>query len=291
MTTSNLFKNQTVLIIGINSFVGFHLAKHLKQKGCLISGTYRNQKPELDEEFRLYRYSIEEDIRNLNFTETFDWVIHCSHDTSKNPEIMLSIFKNLESYFSSLGTKQLFISSISALSTATSNYGISKYLIENYFISKHHYIIRPGLIIGKGGLFFKIYKQILKLPFSPLIGEGSKRIEFIGISDLCSGIEAILAKMPVIKEYNFLYPNHTNLKELCLNIKKINNKYFIPIHIPLFIFEFLLLLGEKLKIKLPINKENLEGYKKNSSILYESNTALLGIPNSAIYDTLKNNMD
>ena len=99
--------------------------------------------------------------------------------------------------------RQILMSSISARPDAVSEYGRTKLAEEEYFIRNNHTIVRPGTVLGKGGLFGKIAGVMQSFPVLPLLDGGRARMTVIGVHDLCRALEAIL-QIHEAKQYNFI---------------------------------------------------------------------------------------
>src|SRR5262245_18175416 len=86
-----------------------------------------------------------------------DVVIHTAHDFTPS-----AINTNVKGTLAMEGAaaiagveRQILISSLSARPDAISEYGRSKLMQEEHFIRNNHTIVRPGTVLGIGGLFGK----------------------------------------------------------------------------------------------------------------------------------------
>ena len=54
-------------------------------------------------------------------------------------------------------------------------------------------VIRPGHIVGKGGVFWRAVQAIDRLPVVPLFFGGGQLIQTVHVEDVCRGFEAAIA--------------------------------------------------------------------------------------------------
>lgn len=266
-----------ILIVGSSSFLASHLINTLSDLGTIF-GAQRSliKNPLLTE---IVHWKLGEKLPE-NILRTCNWVIFCAHDLSsdnKNFEhyqiltIQLKSFQNIQ---------YIFISSLSSYPDAPGQYGKEKYQIEQLFGPLNGYIVRPGLIIGKGGLFQSIRQAILKYPLVPIIGYKKSPIFYISIQDVCFSIRSILVTLPTQKMFNLFYKIPTDQIELARQIKKINSKSLYYIRLPLLFFEWAIFIFKLAKLTPPISEDNLKGYTKNSQAIRSSDIdKLLGDKN------------
>jgi len=250
-----------ILITGVNGFIANNLAKHLYKNNHEVYGTSSKDinNSSCKETFRL-KIGDNLDIKDINF----DWVIHCVYD--KN----LSIKENTESTISwakelkSRGIKnQLFISSISAISGNNSEYSLIKQKTEQWFLSNNMNVIRPGLVVGDGGLFKQMIKKVISFPVMPLVNGGNSDVKLIGIKDLISNVNNILDGTLADKEMNIFYANKFILKDVLKGISKFYSKKIFFINIPFFIIFNIVKVLEILKINIGVTSQNIKGLVSN----------------------------
>jgi NADH dehydrogenase len=265
-----------VFIFGINSFVGRGIAKYLINEGVEVGGTYRRNPPDLGASIFLLKYEIGATI-NVEFLKAYNWIIHCAFDFSEKNSNVSGIQKLLENIAQYSQARHIFISSLSANEFAISSYGRSKYELEKTFERSGHYVVRPGLVIGPGGIFDKIYKTIKKSPILPVIGSGAAPIFFIGADRLISCILRIIQTVPKQKVFNLCSEKPTNQIALAKAIKQYNRGIFCFVKLPISFFEIAIKLCEFIGISPPISRENLAGYKVNTNLNYHSDIRVLGL--------------
>ncbi|HEY3742719.1 MAG TPA: NAD(P)-dependent oxidoreductase, partial [Bryobacteraceae bacterium] len=130
-----------ILVTGASGFIGSALVEHLHAEAV----RYREPRP------------LDADV-----------IIHCAHDFSSG-----ALTRNIELARALLPARRvLYFSSCSAVPHARSEYGSTKYRVEQLFKDAGHTIIRPGLVIGLGGLFLRSTRPLRSARIVPLVNGG-----------------------------------------------------------------------------------------------------------------------
>jgi len=184
---------------------------------------------------------------------------------------------------------QVFVSSLSARPDAVTDYGKAKYEIEQYFLQNKGIVIRPGTVIGNGGVFGKIITLMKKSPVLPLPNGGKSPMYLIGIADLCLAITKILHRKGP-SEFNLYYPEKPTLKAILTQIKSMLSCRVKTIPIPASFLLWPLEILKRMHIRTPIDVDNLKGFIKSQDKTFRSDLEIvLGeIPN--FETSLKNSL-
>ncbi|MFC2166797.1 NAD-dependent epimerase/dehydratase family protein [Acidobacteriota bacterium] len=262
-----------IFITGINGFIASHLAHFLSGQGQTIDGSTSKPHTQISNSCLRHIYSQKlGDSVDESIFQDVEAVIHCAYDfepesRAKNIQGTTAI---AEAARNQGVQKQLFISSLSARPDAVTEYGKAKYEIERYFLQHEGIVIRPGTVLGEGGVFGKIIELMKKYPVLPLPNGGKSQMYLIGIDDLCTSIAEILNRKAPL-EFNLYYPEKPTLRTILTQIKSIlqRNVKLIP-----FPASFLLLPLKFLKwlgIRAPIDVDNLKGFIKSQDMTPRSN--------------------
>lgn len=254
-----------VAITGSQGFLGSNLAKALVKSGHNVMGLCRSPKQDALgqlEEFQLNLNSAFHDLESL--PEKPDYLVHAAYNVHNpredyhiNVEGARQVFKWCETNAVNL----IFISSCSAHAKAESYYGKSKWLLEQELDKTKHCIIRPGFIIGDGGVYKRLKESIRKMKFAPLFWGGEQPIQLISIDNVVKSIQVSIEK-PLKGAFHIVNHEILNIKSfytlifhaLDLTPKLINLPGGLTLHT--------LKLCEKLGLKLPMHSENLLGLKQ-----------------------------
>lgn len=258
-----------VLITGSNGYIGKKLVNFLiKNKIEIIAFGTENQK-KFSKFLSYYIWYFNDALPKITYSN-IDCAIHLAHDFNSLTGAKKSIKNtlNLIKHLNNAGVrKQFFFSSCSAKKKAGSIYGKTKYTIEKKLSNYNKVtIVRPGLVIGSGGIYQKIKKFINYTPLIILPDNGEGLVPIISMSNLCRVMLKLILFKKKYKEINLFNSYIPTLKELFLNskIKKkkifsINSKFLLKI---IEFFEFI-------HIPLPIKKDNLLGFIANKKFMHK----------------------
>ena len=274
-----------ILITGINSFIGCNLGRYLSGCGHNVYGTVRcPTKTSIN-----FKWLIKSFIYELgappdpSMFNSIDTVIHLIYDfRPRQMELNIQGTQELCLTAKKGGVNhQIFISSYSARKDAISEYGRTKHALEGFFLKEQGFIVRPGLVLGNGGLFKRMVRLIQKFPVLPLIEDGSGLIPIVNIGILCKAINMIVtSKARVDKEFNLFHPELISLKYLLQQVSHFTKKKIVFMNIPVRLLVLALDFVGKVGIQLPITSDNLMGYIANRNVVHFStlNELLQDVP-------------
>jgi nucleoside-diphosphate-sugar epimerase len=264
---------QKIAITGANGFIGSALRQAFVQKGIEVASLCRNPRLENDIKFDLT------DIATFsNIPDDVDTVIHTAYttqakDLKKAFNANLTGSKTLFYYCHERGIRIIFLSSCSAHANARSFYGRSKYQLEG-FLNSNDTIIRPGFVVGDGGIYKRLEQSLCKLKFAPLFWGGKQPLQIIHLEDLVTGIVSAYLQNKV-GAYNLVNPTVYPLREFYREIfvkQKLTPRF---LHLPGNLTLAALKVAEFFKIPLPLTSENLLGLKHLQ--IFESDCEKLGV--------------
>ncbi len=268
--------NETIAISGATGFIGSQLCAHFVRQGYGVIGFCRNIPEQRLQgvEYRIFSLENALDENLFNHATIF---IHCAYLKGEEAKtINIEGSKNLLQASSNAGVKKnIFFSSMSAQADALSAYGQQKFLLEKEFYGIDDAIIRPGLVIGNGGLFLEMVKHIKTKGIVPLIDRGKQPLYTVHIIDLLKATETIITNNlsgiftvaePAPVAYKDFY------KELASTLGK--KVWMLNISYPLM--ESLLSLTKFLGINAGVGKENLLGLKALRIVEFSDNLKRIG---------------
>ncbi|MFQ5335203.1 MAG: NAD-dependent epimerase/dehydratase family protein [Flavobacteriales bacterium] len=184
---------RTICITGAGGFIGSALTKHLLGCGYSIRSLVRKLPAGEDSRVKYGYWSLGEAVPE-ELISGADVLIHCAY--AKKAAGRASYYDNVSGsdkllkQAAAAGVKQfIFLSSFSAADDAPSEYGRQKYSIERLFYQYDGLVIRCGLVIGPGGLFYSIAQRVKKGACIPLINGGKQVVQTIFIDDLSLIVE------------------------------------------------------------------------------------------------------
>lgn len=224
-----------VAITGVSGFIGEGLARHLIRHGVRVRGTSSNKErlAKLNGVLEVSEVmGLSSPIPEALFREC-DVVVHCMHDfgrnrLAENVNSMARIRIQLKKL--DVG-RQIFISSHSARPNALTSYGQIKYAIEQQFLAAGETVVRPGLVIGPGGLFARQERMILKMPWLLLPEGGRGPVYCIHFDDLCQAMQVIMQD-GANGAFNLFTPTQPSMKSYVSGILAAHDRT-TPLIIPL----------------------------------------------------------
>lgn len=262
-----------LLITGVNGFIGSNLAKYFKNIDHKVYGTTSKFFSNVD---CIQTFNLNSDFLKVNKIH-FDWIIHCAYDKALSSQDNInSVILFADELQKNGARNQIFISSARAKNNSPTKYALIKFEIESWFLHNGYNVIRPGLVVGEGGMFHEISKIVKKFSIIPVVANGNQEIRLIGIYDLMSEINNAINDSSLRKDLNVFYNEIFFLNSLLISLGNFYNKKIRLIKIPYKIIFYFLKVLEILPINFVFNSQNLDGLlsKKtdlNSDLNYTKN--------------------
>ncbi len=275
----------TIIITGATGFIGSHLVTHFATRGWKIIALVRTAPEKTLPAVSYVQYDLKNSLENHIFSGA-DFLVHCAYIKD---EVHFNIegAKRLLAASRSYALKRnIFISSISSHENALSNYGKQKFLCEKLFGSITDTVVRPGLVLGNGGLFQRMSEYIKKGRRIPLISGGYQPIQTVWINDLLLALEKILVSN-IHGTFTIAHPEVVLYKEF---YKSLSRKLGVEprfLSLPYFAVSSALYLASSLGIRLPVTKENLLGLKAMKQVDTKTDIEKLGISVRSFSETLQ----
>ncbi len=258
-----------IVITGANGFIGDYLTKYFSSKGhqvyALVHHLYKQAPKNVKyRAFDLHSFGSDVIPDNTDIVVHAAYIPYIKSITNKNINQIASIrLYNIAKR--KKVSKFIFLSSLSASKHAISEYGKSKFKISKAINKETDLILKPGLVIGNGGLYNRIETLIKNSLFVPLIGGGNQQIQYILIDNLAKLIDnSILYN--ITGEYNVAYKTPIKMKDLYLHITKSIDKKIILLPFPYLFADIAFGLINILKLNIGINKDNYLGLKNMKTV-------------------------
>ena len=175
---------------------------------------------------------------------------------------------------------------MSAHDAALSSYGQTKLVVEQSLDPRRDLVIRPGFVIGPGGVFGRLVQMIRSLPVIPLFYGGRQRIQTIHIEDLLVGILKALETDQV----GLLLLGEESpvmLREFYGQIATLAGRKKPMIPVPGFLALALLRMAEVFRMRLPFTTENLLGLKQLRSFDVRDSLRVLDLKPRTMRESLE----
>jgi nucleoside-diphosphate-sugar epimerase len=129
------------------------------------------------------------------------------------------------------------------------------------------------LVVGNGGLFLRNMRKILTTPVMPLLDGGRDLLPVVAVEDLGAAMTMLLESR--VGAYNLFNPDLVTLRQLIETINRAGGHRAFYFNIPVSWAAGLLSLSEKLRIKLPVDTDNLRALKQNQECIHRSDLQTL----------------
>jgi uncharacterized protein YbjT (DUF2867 family) len=261
-----------ILVLGSTGFIGSHLVCAAVARNMNVVTLSRRGGGSLSA-VQGYPWTLGQAVPQAACAGVY-CAIHLAHDFdgAQGAQLTLESTAAIAAQLQAAGVRrQLFFSSYSSGEHASSIYGRTKFAIEKAI---EHIpgvvIVRPGLVLGNGGLYGRIRKWARVLPIVPLPDGGSGTVPVIDIEKLCDLSLNLALSSAAPTEANLFEVELKSLRQLVLEaVAECQRKPWI-LPIPARWLIALLLLAAKLRIRLPVNADNLAGFMSNQSATHTS---------------------
>jgi NADH dehydrogenase len=251
-----------IFVIGGGGFLGSRLVRALAARGHEVrTSSSRDGSGDV-------RIRLGELVDAAIFGES-EVVIHNAHDFAPG-----NIERNVTGarilFDAAAGRRRIFVSSHSARADAASEYGIAKYRIERFYLEAGENVVRPGLVIGDGGLFGRYLRTIRSLPVIPLIDGGRDLVPVLAVADYCAAM-VCLVESGVSGAFNLFSERQPAMREVIEAVS--GNALLIPV--PWGLAYGMAAVAHSLHVKLPFERSSLETIKLNRRSVHKSNLRAL----------------
>lgn len=289
---------RTIAITGATGFLGSELIRHFTSCGDRVIALVRTIPREKTQgiEYILFDLSTGESSAELIEADVLIHTAYVAVTGSKNAlDANVNGTKRLLSLFPS-SAKKIFISSVSADAASPAVYGQQKAAVEKLFIDAGGTAIRPGLILGNGGMFANMRDYLSRGTHSekkkrniPVFNGGTQPLQTVFVRDLVRAIDALIEK-DLKGVFTFCEHDPVHYKEfyreLCRQLK-VQPRF---ISIPFWVAGCLVSCANAVGITLPINHDNLQGLKLMKAHPSKEDARVIGITPGSYIDNLKEAM-
>jgi nucleoside-diphosphate-sugar epimerase len=273
----------TVVISGATGFLGSALLHSLAARGHRLRALARNPAaaPAAPSGTTWHACVLPDRVDDDAFAGA-DAFVHCAfytrfRDTAEARAVNVEGSARLFRVCRAQGvSKIVFISSMSAHEDAVSVYGRTKLAVEALLDPQRDVALRPGHIIGEGGIFWRTARSIAALPFIPVFYGGRQVVQTVALDDVCEAVRAAV-ETNLAGNYCVAEPVPVTLREFYAAIAGALGKRprFLPLPGDLTVLA--LSLAEHLGFQLPLSSDNLRGLKRLRTFDVEDDLRRIGL--------------
>ena len=263
-----------ILITGITGFLGGRLGRYWSDLGHVVTGTGRRVEARGLEGFRVFAFSLGDRIDGAQLVGQ-DVVIHCAYDSRASVEVNVAGTKNVCMAAEEAGASwQVFVGSYAARPQSVAIYGRLKYELESFFLERGHTVVRPGLVVGDGGMFQRNMDSIVRAPVIPLLDGGRDAIPIVAIGDFVRAMDVLLNQRRS-GVFNLFNRDLVPMRTFVDTVARIAGRKPLRVAVPLKLALLLVTAATKLGITLPFGTDNIRSLKQSRPGLYESDLLAL----------------
>ena len=261
--------SETFAITGASGFLGSALCRHLQAHGHRVRALVRDPSklPAALAGVEAYACNLPDTIDERAFEGGVGALVHCAfemrfQDPARAHRVNVEGSARLFEAARRRGVPRiLFITSMSSHDEAISVYGRSKREVEGLLDPTRDTTLRPGHILGPGGVFWRQAASIARLPFIPLFYGGRQRIQVLALPDVCEAAQIILERR-ITGLVTVAHPQTLTLREFYSAVARAVNKPARFLRLPGPLAWAILRLAEKAGVRLPLSSDNLLGLKR-----------------------------
>ena len=254
-----------ILVTGATGFIGEHLVLFAADTGHRVTALSRSGGAVAGADACL-AWSLGE-LPDMSASEPIDAAIHLAHDFVSEDgadRTMTGTVGLFEVLARSGVRRQIFISSYSAGPHTASLYGRTKGQIEAVLGGESSaLIVRPGLVLGNGGIYGRMASWACRWPIVPLPDGGRGVVPIIEIERLCREIIRLCEAPDPPREFNAFYEDLKPLRDLVLAVARKGGRKPWILPIPMVLLLPVLRVAEVLGVRLPVSSDSLVGFVSN----------------------------
>jgi nucleoside-diphosphate-sugar epimerase len=268
-----------IVITGANGFIGSAAAAYFSARG--FSVVTAGRKPHAKGYPHLHFNIEEENSTPLQLPAGTTVLLHAAFVTAQQSkrayELNVNSTNRLLQAAKQAGVTQfIFLSSLSAHSGAVSVYGKQKLACEKLVLEQNGVVVRPGLVIGNGGLFAQMQTHIVAGRRIPLFNGGQQPLQTVYIDDLLEALHTIITQQRK-GAYSIATPQSIPYRQFFEIMARHFNQSPRFLHLPLAPVKFMLRIARKLGIRLAAGDDNLAGLQSMRHIESTADLQRLGI--------------
>jgi nucleoside-diphosphate-sugar epimerase len=263
------------IVTGAGGFIGAALVDRFVAQGHEVIAVVRRPHSERPG-VRAVTHQLGEPLDEADLAGV-DLVVHLAHDLAlgSHARNVAGTMRWFEQGRKAGVPLQVYVSSYSAHATAPSEYGRAKYSLETFARDADGIVVRPGLVLGRGGSFGAMTEMVRTLPIVPIPG-GDLRVFVTTIGDVLSVIASADRTMTG-ETFNVFLPEPIVLAELMKRTRHAVGGRGLLMSVPARIAQPLLAMAAPFHASLRGYRQNLAALTASQAYAYPSSYPRLGL--------------
>lgn len=252
-----------VLVTGAGGFLAGALAVRLRAAGHQVRGTSSSPERARAGGWEVLRFG---DPVSPALLEGVEVVVHAAHDLAHGagPATVAGTIAIAEAARSAGVGHQVLVSSFSAHAGAVTEYGRAKLALEAWFLPRGQAVVRPGLVIGRGGMFARMVEVVRRNRVVPVVYP-SGRMAVVGERDcLTCLVHAVEARPGVL--LGAWLEQRTSMAELLGATRRALRARTLLVPVPYALALAGARAAEGLGIRAPLGSDSLRAMRANAAV-------------------------
>ena len=256
-----------IFLTGANGFLGSRLLRHWAACGHTVGGTHYPFDPPCP---GLVPFSLGGPFEPA-WLRGADLVVHCAHSFGAETfDQNVAGTRAVYAAARAAGVRhQIFFSSYSARPDAEAEYARVKQTLETFFLDQGQTALRPGLVIGPGGMFGRNMQAVLRRRVVPLVEGGADLLPVIALDDLVAAV-TVIAEGGLRGAFNLFNAELVPLRVLLGTLARLARRRILFVSVPCGLADGALRFAETLRLPLPVNSGNLRALRQNQRPVHTS---------------------
>ena len=255
-------QQQTLVLTGATGFIGSALLERFLERGWTVVALSRTSPANPHAGVRWEPYDLRGEVPRGVFEGASAFVHAAYVDARDGPsDVNVTAGQKLANAAHAAGVPCcVFLSSLAAGPEALSAYGMQKFAVERFFSAAGDAVVRPGLVLGNGGLFARMRDHLRKSPVVPLIGGGNQPMQTVHIGDLTEGVLKIV-ELGLPGTFTIAQPEPVAYGRFYRDLGAALGVTVRFIPVPFWLACAAVSVAGRLHLRLPIGRDNLLGLK------------------------------
>lgn len=268
-----------VAVTGASGFIGSHVVRRLTERGWRVLALVRDPSASVPPGAEIVAYELAGPPPRL---EGVDWLVHAAYVPGTEEVNIAGARRLVEAAREQAVGATLFVSSLAAQPSAASAYGRQKLACEPLF----DVALRPGLVLGDGGLLRRTVEFMRRWRAAPLIDGGRQPLQTIAVDDVAAAIERII-RDDLRGVFTVADPRPTTYRDVYAAIARAAGLRVRFISVPYRALELALRGAGRLRLPVPVGADNLRGLRSARYVDGTADLARLGLRPRCLDDVLR----
>ena len=269
----------TIAVTGAGGFIGSRIVRRFADRGWRALALVRDPSAPLPPGVDAVAYDLTAAPPQL---PEVDWLVHAAYAPGDERVNAAGTRRLMEATRAQGVGRALFMSSIAARPGTIYTYGRQKLESERLFQA----VLRPGLVIGDGGLLQRTVRWMRRRRVVPLVAGGTQPLQTVSVDDLVTAVERVVDG-DLSGLYTVADPRATTYRDVYSAMAHALGLHVLFVPVPLRVLEFALRAAEASRIPLGVGPDNLRGLSSARHVDTRPDLERLGLRLEPLEESLR----